>query len=86
MTTIHRYRGDEPSGHSATVPLPEVLSAVHDGQLGFASLGLPGLAHLAVLALTLLLVRSIAGHGSPDGTRRPRTHPTRPRVRHAQME
>ncbi|WP_063060206.1 N-acetylglutamate synthase, CG3035 family [Nocardia sienata] len=49
---IHRYRGDEPSGHSATVPLPEVLSAVHDGQLGFASLGLPNPIAIARGALT----------------------------------
>lgn len=49
---IHRYRGDEPSGHTATVPLPEVLCAVHEGQLGFASLGLPGPIAIARGALT----------------------------------
>ncbi|MGW0183042.1 N-acetylglutamate synthase, CG3035 family [Nocardia sp. NPDC003345] len=49
---IHRYRGDEPTGHSVTVPLPEVLSAVYEGQLGFASLGLPGPIAIARGALT----------------------------------
>lgn len=49
---IHRYRGDEPSGHTATVPLPEVLCAVHEGQLAFASLGLPEPIAIARGALT----------------------------------
>ncbi|WP_459548298.1 N-acetylglutamate synthase, CG3035 family [Nocardia sp. X0981] len=56
---IHRYRGEEPSGHTATVPLPEVLSAVHEGQLGFASLGLPDPIAIARGALT----------SAPDGRR-----------------
>lgn len=38
---LHRYRGDEPSGHLPAVPLPEVLTAVRGGEVGFAALGLP---------------------------------------------
>ncbi|MGQ4597044.1 N-acetylglutamate synthase, CG3035 family [Nocardia sp. R6R-6] len=41
--TMHRYTGEAPAALevSAPVPVPEVLTAVHDGELGFASLGLP---------------------------------------------
>ncbi|WP_227997366.1 N-acetylglutamate synthase, CG3035 family [Nocardia australiensis] len=40
---MHRFRGEDPAAQqvSAPVPVPEVLTAVQDGELGFASLGLP---------------------------------------------
>ncbi|MEV0295657.1 GNAT family N-acetyltransferase [Nocardia sp. NPDC050710] len=40
---MHRYRGENPAAQavSAPVPVPEVLTAVHEGEVGFASLGVP---------------------------------------------
>ncbi|WP_330250818.1 GNAT family N-acetyltransferase [Nocardia sp. NBC_00565] len=40
---MHRYGGNDPATHDVSPPQPlaEVLAAVHDGELGFATLGLP---------------------------------------------
>ncbi|WP_028479410.1 GNAT family N-acetyltransferase [Nocardia sp. CNY236] len=40
---LHRYRGADPTTHTASTPkpVPDVLTAVHDGELGFAALGVP---------------------------------------------
>ncbi|GAB2647322.1 N-acetylglutamate synthase, CG3035 family [Nocardia goodfellowii] len=39
---LHRYRGENPALTAVPQqPVPEVLTAVHDGKLGFAALGVP---------------------------------------------
>ncbi|WP_327110599.1 GNAT family N-acetyltransferase [Nocardia sp. NBC_01730] len=38
---MHRYSGEIPGTQAISAPVPEVLTAVHSGELGFASLGLP---------------------------------------------
>ncbi|MEV6389940.1 N-acetylglutamate synthase, CG3035 family [Nocardia xishanensis] len=38
---LHRYRGEDPAAQHVPEPVTEVLTAVHEGELGFASLGLP---------------------------------------------
>ncbi|MFR9750655.1 N-acetyltransferase family protein [Nocardia sp. 004] len=57
----HRYTGEDPTGQaiSAPVPDPDVLTAIHDGELGFASLGLPRSLAIGRGALTT----------APDGRR-----------------
>ncbi|ONM47605.1 N-acetylglutamate synthase, CG3035 family [Nocardia donostiensis] len=52
---MHRFRGEEPPDHTEPtppVPVPEVLTAVRDGAVGFASLGLPEPIAIARGALT----------------------------------
>ncbi|MBF6297837.1 GNAT family N-acetyltransferase [Nocardia amamiensis] len=59
--TMHRYSGEDPAVQELSSPLvvPEVLTAVHDGELGFASLGLPRPLAIGRGALTT----------APDGRR-----------------
>ncbi|WP_330233394.1 GNAT family N-acetyltransferase [Nocardia sp. NBC_00508] len=59
--TMHRHSGEDPAAQevSPPTPLPEVLTAVHDGELGFASLGLPRPIAIGRGALTT----------APDGRR-----------------
>ncbi|MGY1945020.1 N-acetylglutamate synthase, CG3035 family [Nocardia asiatica] len=58
---LHRYGGEDPAAraYSAPAPDPEVLTAVIDGELGFASLGLPRPIAIGRAALTT----------APDGRR-----------------
>lgn len=58
---MHRYGGEDPAARPISVPAPdpEVLTAVLDGELGFASLGLPRPIAIGRGALTT----------APDGRR-----------------
>ncbi|MBF6464632.1 GNAT family N-acetyltransferase [Nocardia beijingensis] len=58
---MHRYGGEDPAARAFSVPAPdpEVLTAVLDGELGFASLGLPRPIAIGRGALTT----------APDGRR-----------------
>ncbi|MBF6211200.1 GNAT family N-acetyltransferase [Nocardia puris] len=38
---MHRYRGEDPATHTSREPVVEVLTAVRDGNVTFATLGLP---------------------------------------------
>ncbi len=58
--SMHRYGGEDPATQPvSTPPLVEVLTAVHDGEVGFASLGLPQPIAIGRGALTT----------APDGRR-----------------
>ena len=48
---MHRYRGEEPSDE-VPEPVPQVLTAVRDGELAFASLGVPDPIAIARGAIT----------------------------------
>ncbi|WP_043658832.1 N-acetylglutamate synthase, CG3035 family [Nocardia thailandica] len=56
---VHRYRGEAPVDPTVPEPDPAVLTAVLDGELGFASLGLPEPLAIARGAVT----------SAPDGRR-----------------
>jgi GNAT superfamily N-acetyltransferase len=59
--TMHSYEGEDPATQDVSAPVPvlEVLTAVHDGEVGFASLGLPQPIAIGRGALTT----------APDGRR-----------------
>ncbi|GAA5048666.1 N-acetylglutamate synthase, CG3035 family [Nocardia callitridis] len=40
---MHRFRGEDPAAQTDSAPIPDtgVITAVHEGELGFAALGLP---------------------------------------------
>ncbi|WP_280236371.1 N-acetylglutamate synthase, CG3035 family [Nocardia cyriacigeorgica] len=56
---LHRHRGAEPSDPPAPIPEVDVLTSVRDGELGFASLGVPAPIAIGRGALTT----------APDGLR-----------------
>ncbi|MEV6340020.1 GNAT family N-acetyltransferase [Nocardia vinacea] len=58
--SMHRYSGEDPATQPvSTPPVVQVLTAVHDGEVGFASLGLPQPIAIGRGALTT----------APDGRR-----------------
>jgi GNAT superfamily N-acetyltransferase len=56
---LHRFRGEDTTPVPPPLPEIDVLTAVHDGELGFAALGLP----------TPLAIGRGAITGAPDGRR-----------------
>ncbi|MEV6431121.1 GNAT family N-acetyltransferase [Nocardia sp. NPDC051463] len=58
---LHRFKGEDPAAQGYSRPTPEldVLTAVQDGEVGFASLGLPQPIAIGRVALTT----------APDGRR-----------------